>query len=48
MGINNLYVVVFDDSSSGGLRYHKILDTWKGNFYDKRKNRDKKLKDIGI
>lgn len=46
MGENGLYVLVFDDSSGGGIKYHKILDSWKGNFYDTKQNRDKKIKQI--
>lgn len=46
MGENSLYVLVFDDSSGGGIKYHKILDSWQGNFYDTKQNRDKKIKQI--
>lgn len=46
MGENDIYVLIYDDSSSEEILYLPILNNWKGNFYDKAKRRDINIKKL--
>jgi len=47
MGVNEVYVMIHD-STDDNILYLPILDTWQGNFYDTKQNRDRKIKELGL
>lgn len=48
MGVNEIYVMIHDSTDDDNILYLPILDTWQGNFYDTKQNRDKKIKELGL
>jgi hypothetical protein len=44
MGENEIYTLIYDESSNEEIIYLPILNTWRGCFYETSKQRDKTLR----